>query len=220
MDTNALIQGLIMFVAFIPLVTLHEFAHAWVAGLCGDDTPRLQGRVTLDPTAHIDPLGTIIVPLIAAFLGAASGSVLLFGWGRPVLVNLSNFRNRRRDDILVSGAGPLMNLVAAVALLGLMKVLQLSGVNHEHLDTVFRIARLSVFLCFFNLLPVPPLDGGHIMRNVVGMTEETYRVLSQYSFMFLIIIMRVPAIGYFVSEITNSTLGLLARPFGWYLTSS
>src|SRR5262245_20376921 len=105
MDTGALIKGLLLFVAFIPLVTLHEFAHAWVATKCGDDTPRLQGRVTLDPLAHIDLLGTIILPLIATMLGAFAGNPLLFGWGRPVQVNLNNFNHRRRDDILVSGAG-------------------------------------------------------------------------------------------------------------------
>jgi Zn-dependent protease len=219
METGPLIRGLLMFVAFIPLVTLHEFAHAWVATKCGDDTPRLQGRVTLDPLAHIDWLGTIILPLIVTMLGAVAGNPMLFGWGRPVQVNLNNFNKRQRDDILVSGAGPAMNLLIAFVLLAIMKGISLAG-GGDHVNAVLPIIRLSVFLCFFNLLPVPPLDGGHILRNLLGISDEAYQVMSQYSFMFLVIIFRIPAIGDLVSLITTWTLDWLARPFGWQYPAS
>jgi Zn-dependent protease len=216
MDTVALIHGLLLFLGFIAFVSLHEFAHAWTAVRCGDDTPRLQGRVTLDPIAHIDLVGTIVLPLIMIVMGAMSGQLMLLGWGKPVQVNLSNFRRRRVDDILVSGAGPAMNVLIAIVLLGLMKIIQTTS-GTSHLDTLLYLARLSMFLCFFNLLPIPPLDGGHIMRNLVGMSDEAYQLMSQYSFLFFIIIMRTPAIGEFVSGMTDSALALCALPFGWQL---
>ena len=157
---NSLIDGLVLFVAFVGLVVLHEFAHAWMAVRCGDDTPRLQHRLTLDPLAHIEWVGTIILPLVITIISATgSGSAMLFGWGRPVMVNLNNFRHRRRDDILVSGAGPAMNLLAAFGILALTKLIEVAGFE-SFTETGWSIARLSLFLCFFNLLPIPPLDGG------------------------------------------------------------
>lgn len=217
MDNAALLHGLLLFLGFVAFVSLHEFAHAWTACKCGDDTPRLQGRLTLDPLAHIDLLGTIILPLAVTVLGAMGGQSMLFGWGRPVEVNLNNFRHRRFDDILVSGAGPAMNLLIAIVILGVMKAVELGGGN-AHLDTLLDLARLSLFLCFFNLLPIPPLDGGHIMRNIIGMSDEAYHAMSQYSFLFLILLMRIPGVATFVSTTTESTLELLALPFGWHLS--
>ena len=216
METGALIHALLMFIAFVAFVTLHEFGHAWMACRCGDDTPRLQGRLTLDPVAHIDWLGTIILPLIVSVLGAATGGSMLFGWGRPVEVQPLCFRHRRRDDILVSGAGPAMNLLIALALLGLTKLLDVTG-GGAYVDGVLNLARLSLFLCFFNLLPVPPLDGGHIMRNLLRISDEAYQMMSQYSFMFLVVVMQSRAVGAFVTALTDSALALLALPFGWHL---
>jgi Zn-dependent protease len=218
-DTAALIHGLLEFVAFVAMVALHEFAHAWTACRCGDDTPRAQGRLTLDPLAHIDWLGTILLPLIVTVMGAMGGRPMLFGWGRPVQVVRENFRHPRRDDILVSVAGPAMNLLIAIALLGVMKVMDLAG-GGAHVDTVLNLARLSLFLCFFNLLPIPPLDGGHIMRNAVGMSNEAYAMLSRYSFLFLVLIMRSPEVGALVTLVTDSALSFLAWPFGWRLSFS
>jgi Zn-dependent protease len=143
--------------------------------------------LTLDPIAHIDPLGTIVLPLIAVAIGAMGGHPMMFGWGRPVEVNLNNFRHRQRYDILVSGAGPFMNLLTAVLLLVVMKITDVAG-GETHLDLILNLARLSLFLCFFNLLPIPPLDGGHIMRNLIGISDEAYRMMSQYSFLIFLIV--------------------------------
>ena len=142
----------------------------------------------------------------------------MFGWGRPVQVNLNNFRHRQRDDILVSGAGPAMNLIAAVGILGVMKIVELAG-GSAYLEPGLNVARLSLFLCFFNLLPIPPLDGGHILRNLIGMSDEVYHAISQYSFMFFLLIMRVPVFGQIVNVVTDGTLMLIAWPFGWQLTT-
>ncbi len=202
-----------LFVGFVALVSLHKFAHAWMATRCGDDTPRLQGRLTLDPLAHIDWLGTIILPLIVTFLGAASGRMLLFGWGRPVQVNPAGFHRRRLDDILVSGAGPAMNVVSAVAILGLTRLVAWGG-GESFVEAGLELARLSLFLCFFNLLPIPPLDGGHIMRNLVGISDEAYHLLGQFSFLFLLVLFRVPAVQLVLAAVTDTLLVLLALPFG------
>jgi Zn-dependent protease len=218
-DTSALIQGLMLFVAFIPLVTLHEFAHAWVATRCGDDTPRLQGRVTLDSLAHIDWIGTIILPFLCTVLGGLGGHPMLLGWGRPVQVNLNRFKRRQRDDILVSAAGPAMNLIIAFVLLALMKAIDVAG-GGDHVNAALPIIRLSLFLCFFNLLPIPPLDGGHITRNVLGISDEAYGAMSRYSFMFMVILFRIPGIGDTVSMLTTWALDLLARPFGWHYAAT
>ena len=217
METSALLNGLLLFVGFVAFVALHEFAHAWTAVRCGDDTPRLQGRLTLDPLAHIDLIGTIILPLGVTLMTAMSGQPTMFGWGRPVEVNLNNFRRRRLDDILVSAAGPAMNLLIVVVLLVIMKIVQLAG-GASHLDSLYNLARLSLFLCFFNLLPIPPIDGGHIMRNLAGISDEAYQLMSRYSFLFMLMLMRSEAVGTFISFATDSALAVLALPFGWQLS--
>jgi len=213
MDQGLLVRGLMLFVGFVALVSVHEFAHAWMATRCGDDTPRLQGRLTLDPLAHIDLLGTIILPLIVTFLGAASGNMMLIGWGRPVEVNPANFHRRRLDDILVSGAGPAMNVIAAVAILGVTRLVDWGG-GESFVEAGLELARLSLFLCFFNLLPIPPLDGGHILRNLIGISDEAYRLLSQFSFLFLIVVIQIRAVQVFLAAFTELALVLLALPFG------
>jgi len=216
MNTGALVDGLLLFLAFVAFVALHEFAHAWMANRCGDDTPRLQGRLTLDPLAHIDWIGTVILPLVLVLMAAAGGGQMLLGWGKPVQVNLNNFGVRRRDDILVSVAGPFMNLLIVI---GLFMILRILGWFHVYSAdrAILAMAQLSMFLCFFNLLPIPPLDGGHIMRNLVGISDEAYAAISRYSFLFFIMIMRSPAVGDFLQMITDSAMGILAIPFGFHL---
>jgi Zn-dependent protease len=184
---------------------------------CGDDTPRLQGRLTLDPIAHIDLIGTVILPLALVFMGAASGNVLLFGWGKPVQVNLDNLRHRRRDDILVSAAGPAMNLLLAILMLGLMKIGSLTGFHYFTSNSFFGLTHLTLLLCFFNLLPIPPLDGGHILRNLIGISDEVYREISRYSFLLFILVMRSQVVSELISGFADNALLALASLFGWHL---
>src|SRR2546428_14095176 len=116
-----IIDGLIQYLGLIVLLTFHEFGHAWMAWKCGDDTARLQGRVSLNPLVHIDPIGTVVMPLLIIFL-SMSGSGLsrfLIGWAKPVPVNPYNLRNPRVDDILVTLAVPCMNLLLAVVIIAL-----------------------------------------------------------------------------------------------------
>ncbi|MBG88779.1 MAG: site-2 protease family protein [Verrucomicrobiales bacterium] len=215
METRLLLDGLIMWVCFIPIVTVHEWAHAWVAVKCGDDLPQRQGRVTLNPQAHICPIGTIAFPLLAVLLGA-SGSGLgafIIGWGRPVQVNPHNFRSWRRDDILVSMAGPAMNIILAFGCLLILRIF-IGFDNDTFQEMMFRIALLSLFLCFFNLLPIPPLDGSHVMKHAVQMKEETYMRIAQFGFIILIITIQIPFIQQILHACTIGTIGTMAAILG------
>src|SRR5512142_1854871 len=108
MDPRLLIDGLIMYLGLIVLLTFHEFGHAWMAWKCGDDTARLQGRVSLNPLVNIDPIGTVLMPLLMIFLSPSLGRFLV-GWAKPVPVNPYNLKNGKMDDIMVTLAGPWMN---------------------------------------------------------------------------------------------------------------
>lgn len=211
MTQSAIIEGLLTYLCFIPLLTFHEWAHAWVAWKCGDDTAYHQGRVTLNPVAHMELLGTVILPLVGIFLSLSSSALagFIIGWGRPVPVNISNLRNPRRDDTLVALAGPAINVLLAFALLALAKIGAMTGVNQLG-DVFIRMAILSLFLCFFNLLPIPPLDGSHVLKNLIGMSYETYWKLCQYGFLAVIIAINIPAVRGIVVGATRVTFYTMA----------
>jgi Zn-dependent protease len=214
MDERVLVDGLISYVCFLPILTFHEFAHAWVAWKCGDDTARLQGRVSLNPTVHIDLIGTIVLPLLAVAL-SAGGSALagfIIGWGKPVPVNINQLRHRRRDDTLVALAGPAMNILLAIVILAAAKVGAVAGIPMVAAMGQ-RLAVLSLFLCFFNLLPVPPLDGSHVVKNAIGMSDETYWRLCQFGFVAVIIVVQIPFVWRLVESATYSTWFLIAGVF-------
>src|ERR1039457_4155366 len=117
MDSQIIVNGLLTYLGLIILLTFHEFGHAWMGMKCGDDTARLQGRVSLNPLVHIDPIGTVLLPLLMLLVPGAGR--FMVGWAKPVPVNLNNLPNPRVDDVLITAAGPLMNLILAVALMAL-----------------------------------------------------------------------------------------------------
>jgi Zn-dependent protease len=215
MEPRALIDGLIQYLGLVVLLTFHEFGHAWMAWRCGDDTARLQGRVSLNPLVHIDPIGTVVMPLLIIFL-SASGSGLgrfLIGWAKPVPVNPYNLRNPRTDDILVTLAGPWMNLLLAIVIMGLGRIGML--VHAESMVTMcISMAQLSLLLCFFNLLPIPPLDGSQVVRTLTGMTFETYYKIARFGFLIVIIVWQIPAVRLTIINLTLGTLSIIARWFG------
>lgn len=156
-------EKLILFLKFIPVflisITAHEFAHAFSAKKFGDATAEQQGRYSLNPIKHIDPIGSLLLPFLSFFSGS-----FLIGWAKPVPVNPNNFRNPLRDNAIVSFAGPLSNFVLAIILFIVFALLQntQSGlVNIFYYGTVF-----NIFLFCFNLLPIPPLDGSHILFSI------------------------------------------------------
>lgn len=155
-------------------MVLHEYAHGWAAERCGDPTAKLQGRLTLNPLAHIDPFGTIILPLMCLIL---PGSFLL-GWAKPVPVDPRLMRQPRRDMALVAAAGPAMNLLLAVVSGLFLAMIELTGRQGRESDTAtfmlvplaymaFYSVLINVFLALFNLIPIPPLDGGRILTSLL-----------------------------------------------------
>src|ERR1017187_3209101 len=206
-------DGLIQYLMLIALLTFHEFGHAGTAEKCGDDTARLQGRVSLNPIVHIDPIGTVLLPLMMIFL-SPSISRFMIGWAKPVPVNPYNLRNPRVDDILVSMAGPAMNLLLAVGLVALARaglLFHLGGVA----ELFLQMAALSLLLCFFNLIPIPPLDGSRVLRNLTGMSYETYYQLARFGFIAVILVLQVPQVRDTLNTVTFGTLTGLAFCFGF-----
>ena len=206
-----IIDGLIFYIGLVVLLTFHEFAHAWVAWLCGDDTARLQGRLSLNPIVHIDPIGTVLFPLLMIFSPLGG---FLIGWAKPVPINLANLRHPMRDDVLVALAGPAMNLVLAVLLVALARVILFFG-SIQMTDEVLHMATLSLLLCFFNLIPIPPLDGSHVLRNFIGMSWETYWNLCRYGIIGVLLVMQIPFVRNVLGMMMYGTLEFLLRCFGF-----
>ena len=215
MDPRLLIDGLILYLGLIVLLTFHEFGHAWMAWKLGDDTALSQGRVSLNPLVHIDPIGTVAVPLLLIFMAPAG---FFIGWAKPVPVNADNLRNPRTDDIMVTLAGPWMNLLLAIAIMGLARVgymVHSSGMTEVCLNT----SRLSLLLCFFNLLPIPPLDGSQVVRALIGMSYETYHHIARYGLFVLILVLQIRAVQQTLDTWTTTSWLAIAGWFGMPLST-
>lgn len=188
-------------------MVIHEYSHARVADFLGDYTPRMQGRLTLNPVAHIDPIGLLMMFIVH------------FGWAKPVQVNPYNFRNPRRDDILVSVAGPASNLITSfVALIVLTLLIKIGFPISDGLLVVFKLIIIyNINFAIFNMLPIPPLDGSHILRNLLPYElAQRFEMLERYSLIFMIIIIATPVLSYVfipiqrvIFSIMNSIVGLL-----------
>lgn len=199
--------GAVELILLILSIGLHEFGHAWVADLRGDPLPRAQGRVTLDPFAHADPIGTILIPAIGIFGLLPFG---LIGWGKPVQVSLANPRTRKWDDILITLAGPAMNLFQclAFALIGVALAETGNLVPNAQRVISFGIL-LNASLMVFNLVPIPPLDGSRILRHVVGMSEETFRNITRYSPIILLVLVNLDVF----ARALGMVIAVVAAPF-------
>jgi len=210
MDPNtldALRQGMILYIILACSIALHEFGHAKLADLIGDFLPRSQGRVTLNPLVHLDPIGTGLIPLMSIFLPILTHTHLpigIIGWGRPVQISLPNPKTRVRDEILITLAGPGMNvLIALIAAVvwGLLGLFALP--TAQHTAPLFgEIISLNCLLIVFNLIPLPPLDGSRIMRHVVGMTEEAFVRLSLQSWWILLILINLQPVQALLGRVT------------------
>lgn len=154
---------------FLFSLCVHEFAHAWIAVLRGDNTPRDAGRLSLHPMAHADILGTLILPIFCIYF-----NVPFFGWAKPVPVDVRNLKKGRTDYALVAAAGPLSNIILALLSTGLLFVLLRIPIEAKVLETVITFTVVSIqvnlMLAFFNLIPVPPLDGFNIFQGFLPLS--------------------------------------------------
>jgi Zn-dependent protease len=185
----------IYLVALILSICVHEFGHAFVADRLGDRLPRAQGRVTLNPIAHIDPIGTIAFPLISFFLSAAGSGLgsRILGWGKPVEISLHarwirRGMSLRTAHMMISVAGPLMNLAFAAVLSLVFIVLARVGFGGFG-EIMLYVTSMNIGLAFFNLIPCPPLDGGAILASVLGDRNPVVMFLNRYGqFLFLMLL--------------------------------
>lgn len=224
MDPEVLTQGVAQWLCIVVIITLHEFGHAWMATRCGDDTARLLGRVTLNPLAHIDPIGTVALPLLALFLtagGAGAAAGFIIGWGKPVPFNPLNLKRRGLDDVFIAMAGPAMNVVLTFVVMLVWRVTMMAAGGHVEggaagsiMQAAGMMALLSMYLFFFNLIPVPPLDGSHVLRYVSGMTYETYSNIARYGFFIIIILVQIQAVRVALAKATFFSLSLFMKLFG------
>lgn len=212
MDLNTVIDGLIMYLGLVVLLTFHEFGHAWMAWKCGDDTAKLQGRCSLNPLVHIDPIGTVLMPLLMIFTSPTLARFMI-GWAKPVPVNAANLRNPKLDDILVTLAGPWMNLMLAVILIGAAKVARTAGYA-PMVEFCLNSGRLSLVLFFFNLIPIPPLDGSHIVRVLLGISYQTYWQFARFGFVAVIVVMQFDRVQGALDTVTRISLNVIKGWFG------
>lgn len=203
-DPETLRRGLIFYIVLIASLCIHEWAHAITAHKLGDDTPDREGRVTLNPIVHMDLLGSVIFPLLCIFVLPGG---LLFGWGKPVNIDISNFRHRRRDEILTTLAGPGSNL--ALALIAAIVGGILFRFEPRTAELFVQLIGINVLLAVFNLIPLPPLDGGRVMRHIAGMTEETFHNIARWSFLIILIAINIPAF----RLVLGAVMGLVAAPY-------
>jgi Zn-dependent protease len=195
-------EGFVYLVALVLSICVHEFGHAFVADKLGDRLPRSQGRVTLNPLAHVDPVGTILFPIIGFVMALSSPAAAsrMIGWGKPVEISLGAGLTRkisiRTAHALIAIAGPMMNLLFALVLSGVTVLLWRAGKMDLGLG-VFGVVSMNITLCFFNLIPCPPLDGGAILARILPRSADGFiTLLNRYGFMIFLALLLTGALSY------------------------
>lgn len=203
---NLLLSLCIFFFAVI----IHEYAHGWVAWKLGDSTARFMGRLTLNPLAHIDPVGTIFLPLVLII----THSPVLFGWAKPVPVDFFNLNNPKRDMIWVGLAGPAANIIFAIALSLLLKI-PLLTTSHLAVSVITTAIMANLVLAVFNLLPIPPLDGSRIAMGLLPYNlGAEYAKMEPYGFIIIFALLWIGFINTIIWPIVIFLANLLVGHFG------
>ena len=236
MQSSQLVFCISEFVVLLFSLSVHESAHAWTASRLGDQTARMLGRVSLNPIDHVDPIGTLLIPAIAIFgpligLGYLGGFII--GWAKPVPIISRNFRNYKRDDMLVSIAGPASNLLLALLAFAVLVAIAFAIPNgHSVVIVAFFAAlgqvgnitpqplallcslmvMLNLTLCIFNLIPIPPLDGSHILRQYLPYSAvQVYDRITGVASYILIIIAARTLLGFLLTPVLGMAYSMLNR---------
>ena len=201
MNAEQLIPQLIIYMVVLLLaISAHEAAHAWMSYKFGDDTARLLGRITLNPVAHTDPIGTLLIPIVMFIFGHIGGpmaSIPLIGWGKPTPVNTLRWRNKDLANVMVSIAGILANIIIATIGFVILKVLIKTGVGYQLPESLQEpiglflsyLLIMNVSLAIFNLLPFPPLDGSKVLDTFLPASmRPVLQILEQYGYIILMVL--------------------------------
>lgn len=219
MDANVFRTIILSIIPFLLALTVHEYAHGYVAYKKGDYTAKMLGRLTMNPIKHLDWFGTLVFPLLLAFSG-----MIVFGWAKPVPVNSFNFKNPRRDMMYVGLAGPVSNFLLSAVLALVLRILFmifgpefiLSSAILKPIAIMITLGFLvSIYLGVFNLLPIHPLDGSHVLEGLLPPEQaQAYSRLSQYGFIFLIILLFTGVLFAVISPIAGFLINFISYIFG------
>lgn len=199
-------------------ISAHEAAHAWMSYKFGDDTARLLGRITLNPVAHTDPIGTLLIPIVNFVLASGGVRLFLIGWGKPTPVNPLRWRQKDLANVMVSIAGILANLLIATIAFIVIKVLLVTGLFNSIPDglqepvvlLLDRMLSMNISLAVFNLLPFPPLDGSKVLETFLPPSmQPILETLEQYGFLILMVLMYLGVFSAIINPIMNFVYSLI-----------
>jgi Zn-dependent protease len=198
-----------LFVVLVVSLTFHEFAHAWSANRLGDPTAKLLGRVSLNPAVHVDPIGTIVFPLIAMIT-----NLPLIGWAKPVPVNTLNLRsNWKQKYMLIAAAGPASNLVLAAGAAIVVRVMGYESAGGPVFRFFLGMVIINVLLAVFNMVPVPPLDGGNVLAGLLrGRAYDLFDMIRPWGFMIIYGLLLSGILFRIIDPIQGAILSLLGVP--------
>ena len=221
MNPEQLIPQLVIYMVVLLLaISAHEAAHAWMSDRFGDDTARLLGRVTLNPVAHTDPIGTLLIPIVNFLIGASGGAggFFLIGWGKPTPVNPLRWRQKDLANVMVSIAGILANILIAIIAFIIIKTLIVTrlvysipeGLQEPVVLLLGNMLTMNISLAVFNLLPFPPLDGSKVLETFLPPSAQPlYEMLEQYGFLILMVLMYMGVFTVIITPILRFVYSLL-----------
>lgn len=217
MYTLSMIQAVSVWVAPVLFsITLHEAAHAWVASLCGDTTAKALGRLSLNPLKHVDPVGTVLVPII---VGILSGFQFIFGWAKPVPINWNQLRKPRRDMALVAFAGPMANFIMAFMWACCAKIGMILNPDTSKFALFLLLSGeagilINLVLAFLNLIPIPPLDGSRVMSSLLPLRLSIqYIKIEPFGFLIILLLYFTGILGWFIYPLLSLTMDAIFSMF-------